>query len=432
MRTLLMLLVLSGVLSAQSVLLIVADDLGVERLSCYGVNAANANTPSLDALAAAGTVIETAWSAPVCSPTRAMLLTGRYPFRTGVGHIFAPSGSRFLKSSELTLAEAAPEVASAIFGKWHLADANPLFYGLPASQGFDHHVGTLTSFPNAPGPGGDTYFDWTKITNGQPSQVSAYATTELVDDAVAWIESRDGPWFAAAMFHAPHPPFHKPPQALHTLQLPPGPAADAPGIHHRAMTEAMDTEIGRLLEAVDLATTLVLFVGDNGTPGASAEGELMANHAKGTLYEGGIHVPMIAAGFGVRGGLRMGGLVSVVDVFPTVLGALGVVPPASDGVDLLRPLRIGLPSQRGIAFTELYKPNAPGGASFAVEAARSARFKLIRRNLVSGDPSLEGEEFYNLVNDPLEERDLLLTPMSPAEVEAFVALGLVLDDLGKK
>ncbi len=435
-RVLITVLALCASVSAQSVLLISADDMGIERMSLYGLSASNANTPNLDELARRGTVIETAWSAPVCSPTRAMLLTGDYPFHNGVGTIFsAEPGPDFIKGAEVFIPEAVPSADAALFGKWHLNDNDPALYNRPIDQGFDIWQGTPTGFPTITEPGDQNYSQYIEAlaVAGMPPVapvVSGYATTRTTDQAIQWIDARDGPWFMAVMYNAPHAPYHKPPQGLHTLQLGAGDPNDDAPLHHRAMVEAMDTEIGRLLESIDLSTTLVIFIGDNGTQEAAYDGPAQVGHQKGTLFEAGIRVPMIVAGAGVRRGRIMGGFVSAVDVFPTVIEAFGETPPTSDGISILTQLRCGRPSPRLELFSEQFRPNS-GQVFFAEEAARIGDFKLVRRNVHFSNPELIGSKFFNLKADPNEEVDLLLGVLTPREAAALGALEEMLDGLGK-
>lgn len=445
MRTFLLLCTLAAFAGAQNVLLIAADDLGVERLACYGVSPSNANTPTLNGLAELGTLVETAWSAPVCSPTRAMMLTGRYPFRTNVGTIYDPNGVAFLKGSEVTIPEAAPAgVASGLFGKWHLADNNSFYHSLPNTQGFDFWRGTMTSWPTNQSPGDPDYFAYPEITgvdgvDASVEDVTGYATTRTVDHVQEWIGTQSGQWFAAVMLHAPHAPYHAPPAYLHDVDLagldPTNP--EHLPMFHRAMVEAMDTELERLLQGIDFETTLVIFVGDNGTQVAAYDGPSPPTHAKGSLFEPGVHVPLIVAGPDVPAGVRMSGVVSLVDVFGMALEGLGVpasaLPSNVDAIGLLRYMRLGRQSPRSVVFTEQFRDVQHGGLFFAEEAARNSRFKLTRRTFDTQNPELVGDELLvNLNDDPLEAANLLDGVLTMREQTAHAVLSAVLDELGKK
>src|SRR5262249_14983720 len=154
-----------------------------------------------------------------------------------------------------------------------------------------------------------------------------YATTEQVDDAIARIQAMPEPWFLYLAFNAPHQPFHAPPPNLHTYHLFGNPD-DTPDLHFHAAIQAMDTEIGRLLSTLSPAKrerTTIVFLGDNGTPNEAITPPFEPGKAKGTLYEGGVHVPLIVQGRGVRApGRESDVLVNSVDLFPTVLALLGI------------------------------------------------------------------------------------------------------------
>ena len=169
------------------------------------------------------------------------------------------------------------------------------------------------------------------------------------------------------------------------------------------MIEALDTEVGRLLAEVDLTTTTVILLGDNGTPGNVIAAPFSAERAKGSVYEAGVRVPLLIAGAGVEGaGRRVSGLVATVDLFPTILGLAGIGLPAGvriDGISLL-PLLAGSATNgvlRPFAYTERFP------LRFDVDyerAIRTTRYKLVEYG--TGE-----REFYDLAADPLERADLL-------------------------
>jgi hypothetical protein len=189
----------------------------------------------------------------------------------------------------------------------------------------------------------------------------------------------------------------------------------------------MDTEIGRLLDNMDpdtLADTIVIFVGDNGTDKPATTAPFLPDHAKGTLYEGGVHVPLIIAGPGIPAGAECAALVAAVDLFATIADIAGV--PHSTGTDsvsmvpyLLNP---ALPSLRAYNYTEYFQPNGQGPYTTRQRAARDARFKLIWFYDHSDTPNVK--EFYDLQADPLEQVNLLpgpLPPLAQASLDALVA-----------
>jgi arylsulfatase B len=429
-----------------NVLLVIADDLGTDKLASYAPagDAPLPATPTLDALAAGGVSFDNAWACPVCSPTRATILTGRYPFRHGVK--FALPGSQALALEEITIPEVldlaqiqgGPDVASGAIGKWHLQGAAEGGADHPNLQGFDHFEGLLNGAPTGP----DGYYGWIETINGESSLNTNYLTTEQVDDALAFIEGQDDRWFCWLAFNAPHTPFHAPPSELHGVDLPdvadPG---DEPVPFFNAMVEALDSELGRLFASMDpevLASTTVIFVADNGTTGDVVLEPCDPLRSKGTVYQNGVRVPLIVSGPGVLlPGRRENAPVDVSDLFATSLELLGVnawpqLLPADATIDsvsllpyLLNPFA---PAQRDFVFTEVHAPVAipgvitaqlDGGLVAGAQAAQSQAyregvFKLVRQS----NGSLE---LYNLLADPLETNDLLFPPFLTSDFAAAKA-----------
>ncbi len=362
-----------------NVLVLLADDLGVDKVGVYGEAANPPPTPHLDQMAARGILFRNAWSNPVCAPTRATLLTGRYSFRTGIGGVRAPSGPWSLGLSEVTIPEmlglGETRYGTAAFAKWHLTNDSPFTH--PNDQGFDHFAGVWFNVDR----GSDNAYDYSffqKVVQGELGDVSAYAPTDKVDDALEWIAAAPGPWFVYLAFNSPHTPFHAPPQNLHTQNLSDAAcAAGGTGDEIRcydAMVEAMDTEIGRLIAGIDpqvLDNTVVMFLGDNGTPGRAGEPPRIANHSKGSTYEKGINVPLIVTGPMVtQPGAESLALVNTTDVFATIAEIAGVsldeeMPPETilDSVSFLPHLRDpSAPTTRQFVFAERFWPNSTAGA----------------------------------------------------------------------
>ena len=309
-----------------NVLILVADDLGIDQLAAYGVAPDPAPTPTLDLMAAVGVRFTNVWAEPTCSPTRATIQTGRYAFRTTVGAAINAFGDvPSLPLSEVTLPEmldlgTGGLYAHAAIGKWHLGSNETGGDFAPNLAGYSHFAGSLEGQIQ-------NYFSWHRIVDGVPSTSRRYATTVCVDDALAWIRLQSGPWLCVVNFQAPHAPFHRPPDGLHTQLLPPQdprPGCSVPGgdprPFYKATVEALDHEIGRLvtqLPAGQLQRTTVFFLGDNGTDPCVA-GAPFAPQNKGTLYEGGVRVPLIVAGKGVTGRGTCDALVNTTDLFATV------------------------------------------------------------------------------------------------------------------
>jgi len=435
-----LLLLLVGATSSQAqiypnILMIVADDLGVEKLASYGVGSAPPATPAIDRLAAEGMVFRNAWSNPVCSTTRATIQTGQFSFRTGIGSTVDEPDLGLRHDIETTLAEMiarAPvaDYTTAAFGKWHLnGEDDPDGFGFTAvgAAGFDHFEGTMR---NLQAFFGGTYFSYEKVTNGIVEDIeNSYATSDTVDWAVDYLSQAAGPWFGYVAFHAPHQPFHRPPEDLaETTDCIDGQSGDEMACV-RAMITAMDTEIDRLIRGVSNDEPLVvIFIGDNGTDGRVAEPPFSESHAKGSLWEGGINVPMIFWSPGLIDVGTSDALVNTVDLFATIAEIVGydyTQIPALDSVTLT-PYLLGNvhPAPRRLNFAELFKPNGCDATPQTGQAIRDERYKLIRLPANTG----EGEEFFDLTADRWEKNDLLPDLTGP-QLFAYERLSRALDTL---
>ncbi len=399
-----------------NVLLLIADDLGVDYIDCYKEGGDPAKTPTIDSLAANGVMFRNTWAYPLCSPTRAALMTGRYGFRTGIGHLVrgGRGGRRRVEgggsdlTKELTLPKLLDQArcgyAHGLIGKWHLGGGD----SGPNDAGWSHFSGVI------PGVIGRSYFSWRRTVDGESATSTNYATTQMADDALAFIranEQKGKPWVCVVSFVAPHSPFHRPPDKLHTTD---SKEFERGGniTFYRAMVEAMDTEIGRLLKELGdvRERTNVIFLGDNGTPGRMVQAPFRRGEAKGTIYEGGINVPLVVSGPAVGGRPRETlALVHVVDLFATIAELCGVEVGSHfpkerklDGVSFVPVLRSAeTVSLRETVFTELFRgdPNRAGHA-----AIRDERYKMIR--IFRGD-AIPKDRMYDLQKDPFELHNLL-------------------------
>lgn len=380
----------------QNILLIIADDYGCDSSALYNSGATLPPTPNIASLVTNGVLFRNAYANPVCSPTRACILTGQYGFRSGIGDVVDNTAS--LTSAAFTLPEAFSNAgvnyALAQFGKWHLASG-------PNSPRL---IGGWTNFAGSLQGAIANYTNWTKTVNGvNTAGYTNYATSDLVNDATNWIAARgSNPWFVWAAFNAPHTPFHNPPAAL----CPSYPANTLTNSRRQfeAMVEALDTEIGRLLSVVDRANTHIIFIGDNGTPGAVIAPPFSSARGKDTLYEGGIHVPLIISGPAVNFPNRTNDTpANAVDLFATILEMAGsstaAAVPANVTIDS-RSLIGALQSTNTIsrlAYAEEFGANV--SASAGGRAIRDDCYKLIRFN--------DGrDEFYDLQADPTELTNL--------------------------
>jgi arylsulfatase B len=235
-----------------------------------------------------------------------------------------------------------------------------------------------------------------------------YATAVVRDQFRRWWSTRRGPKFAYVAFSAAHSPFHIPPRAL--LPHPPSPLGVSETRHEfESMVTSVDTALGQLASVVDLRNTYVIVTADNGTPPTAASPRQQANKLKTTVYEGGVNVPFLIAGPGIRPGVR-DALISLVDVLPTCAELIGVaVPPGLDGRSLVPLLDDPAATVRDHVFVAQEDRN--GLLTFRHRAVIQPRWKVRRVNGL--------EQFYDLEQDPGE-----LQPLDPATLDPAVVQSL--------
>jgi len=433
---------LSGTPLGGNILLLIADDLGTDKVGAYGEHPNRPATPNIDGLAAQGILFRNAYAYSTCSPTRASMLTGRWGRRMGVGKRFNVAKSTFeLPLQALSLPELLDrseffDYDHSLVGKWHLASySGPSGYDHPGLTGFNWYAGSFANIEAAFHLGGvqPTYDHWEKVTNGKPASTDTYATTDTVDDAIGRIGTMASPWLLWVAFNAPHTPLHVPPPDLHGN---PGLTEDDPEVdRYHAMVEAMDSEIGRLLASMDSATlarTTIIFVGDNGTPGTAILPPLSQKHCKGTLYEGGVNVPLIVVSPIVGSpGSESAALVHTADIFSTVADLVGVPLAALespdgarlqiDGVSLLPHLiDPDTPSSREFIYLEQFGPSGPPPYRDDRRALRDARYKFIRQR--DGQ-----EEFFDLQGRFDDGPNLLTGTLDEQQSAALARLSAELD-----
>lgn len=303
-----------------NILFILSDDQGLDASAQYNESTDVPATPTLNALAEKGIVFENAWATPACTTTRGTILTGKYGTNSGVTYVPAKLSTEheilqsYLKNNSLTSA-----YQSAVFGKWHLGGGNA-DASHPNDVGVDYYAGNLKNL--------DSYYEWDLTINGSTETSTEYHTSKITDLALAWINQQTSPWFAWVAYSAPHDPFHLPPADLHDRNLS-GTADDISNNkreYYLASVEAMDSEIGRLLANLsddELANTVIIFMGDNGTPRAIIDAS-NTSHSKGTLYQGGVAVPLVISGAGVeRVNVRENALVTATDLYATIAEIAG-------------------------------------------------------------------------------------------------------------
>jgi len=257
----------------------------------------------------------------------------------------------------------------------------------------DHYAGNLAGTV-------DDYSSWDLTINGVQQSAGFYHTTAVTDMAIDWIRQQQGPWFTWVAYVAPHSPFHLPPAELHNRSLS-GTAEDIDNntrSYFLAAIEAMDTEIGRLLESLDddqRANTVIMVIGDNGTPRAAIDTSAFPRtHAKNSLYEGGIRVPFVVSGDPIgAGSVREAALVNTVDIMPTLSELAGAdIPPGIDGVSFASVLSVDGTSVTGSArqfnYSEFIGDMVTGWTVRDAEFARYQSSVLDVNNNASFDGSL--------------------------------------------
>ena len=407
-----------------NIVIILADDLGWRDVGCFG--SPYYQTPHLDALAARGVRFTSGYaSAPLCSATRASLLTGRSPARVNITSTCTyqhqeiepsttgPAFSRVvhvpqyseLRHEEVTMAEVlkANGYATAHVGKWHLGTES--WY--PQTNGFDVNKGGRER-------GSSPYF---RFRNGEvvAKDPQEYLTDRLTDEAVSFIqESKKGPFFLYLAHHAVHGPMQAKPEkiAAYEKSIP----ADSPqrNATYAAMVESLDESVGRIVKTLNdtglAENTLLVFTSDNGGVAEHAPGEFWTSNLplrgqKADLLEGGIRVPWIIAGAGVtKPGSVCAEPVISYDIFPSVLECSGIQKPADlvlDGTSFMPLLRGEQVVGRPLLFW-YYPHQSPKGVKEWGEpraALREGPWKLIQ--------ILEGSsELYNLDADIGESKNL--------------------------
>ncbi len=389
-------------------LLIIADDFGIDLSPCYQVGARKPKMPNLERMCDEGVVFDNVWVSPMCTPTRATLLTGRYGFRTDVrevGDVLADT-----ESIQDVITRADPSESNALIGKWHVSGDDDPDPDAPATFGVQHYAGFLSGFI-------DDYFSWDYVEDGKPAHTTTYSATWMTDKAIEWIGSQaDHPWFQWLAHNEPHFPIHLPPAELQTSGLPGGQDdIDAHQLDYAmAMSEALDTEIGRLLASMTPEVrddTTVLFMGDNGTDAPVVQAPFSEAHSKSSLYEGGIRVPLIAWGAGVtRHGQREDALVNGVDIPATIAALAGAGHSFHDGVSFQAAL--SNPAFTGRDHVYMDSVRAGRFADRSGWAVRDARYKLI----VYDDGS---DELYDISNDLAEHTNLIAKGV-PSDLAAVV------------
>ncbi|NOT36615.1 MAG: sulfatase-like hydrolase/transferase [Saprospiraceae bacterium] len=408
----------------QNTILIIADDVSPDYFGFLSSNTDTAHTPNLYALSRRAVRFSKAWASPICSPTRAGIFTGRYSFRTGVGDVIMSASSPQISLSEMSIAKllqahAPIKYNTACVGKWHLNNNQPSKRLIPNTMGYDLYSGNFSgAIPS--------FTNYTRIKNGILDTVTTYATTQTVNDAIAWMDTMNTnkPFFLWLAFNAPHSPYHLPPANLCNTTGLSGTTAHInanPRLYFKAALEALDTEIGRLIQYLQennfIDSTNIIFIGDNGNAPQVAQ-ITRTSRAKNTIYDYGVRVPFMAAGPAVVNPNRVSSeLVNTQDLFATIAELSGFsnwsnsIPNNTiiDSRSFLPILKNQAGTIRSWIFSEQFSSTADPSDGKTI---RNQDYHLLRFD--NGK-----EEFYNQTIDPEENNNLLIGSMNSTDIANY-------------
>lgn len=389
-----------------NILLIITDDQGYGDFSLHGNP--YVHTPHIDQLGAEGVRFERFFVNSFCAPTRAALLTGRWPLRTGCHGV--THNREAMRPSEVTLAEVLQSAgyATACIGKWHNGEQYPF---TPQGQGFDEFLGFTSGHIN-------DYFDPVLLRGSTPQPTRGFITDVLTAEAMRFISAAQGkPFFCYLAFNAPHSPFQVPERYFHKFK---SRGLDDSEAAFYGMCENIDENVGRLLTHLDQLKltpgTIVAFLTDNGGTAGVKRFNAGMRGGKTSVHEGGTRVPLFlrwpAAGWPSH---VVKPLASHIDLFPTLLDLCGVAPPpgaAPDGVSL-RPL-LESPSPGNWPERILFTHNPIDETNQYPGAVRSPRHRLVREikgksggsAAKANDSSASPWQLYDMEADPGEATDI--------------------------
>jgi arylsulfatase A-like enzyme len=401
-----------------NIVFILADDLGGADVSWRG---SEIKTPNLDKLALAGASLEQFYVQPVCSPTRASLMTGRYPMRYGlqVG-VVRPWAKYGLPLEEQLLPQALQSAGytTAIVGKWHLGSFDKAYW--PNARGFDHTYGHLFGAIDYNTHERDGEHDWYR--DGKPNKDEGYSTHLLAREAVRLVhdQAKEKPLFLYVPFNAVHAPLQVP----DNYKEPYGNLQE-PRRTYAGMVAAMDEAVGKIVAAIDETgrrkNTLFIFSSDNGGP---APGRITSNGSlragKGTLYEGGVRVAAFATWEGhIKSGITINEPMHMVDWYPTLLKLVGASPRQKlpvDGRDIWPCLTAGKKSPHeeillnstptaGALRMGNWKLILNGDTPDQAEGEEQPASKKKSAKRAAANPELK-VELFNLASDPMEKKNV--------------------------
>ncbi len=412
-----------------NIIYMLADDLGWKDVGFNGCT--DIKTPNIDKLCAEGVKLTQFYVQPMCTPTRAALMTGRYPFRYGLQTAVIPSVCTYgLDTTEWLLPQALKETRykTAIIGKWHLGHADKKFW--PRQRGFDYQYGAMIGELDYFTHEEHGVLDWYR--DNKPVREKGYTTTLIGNDAVKYIEAQNSstPFFLYLTFNAPHTPYQAPKEYVDRYPD----IADSTRRTYAGMVACLDDNIGRVVTDLDKKglreNTLIVFHSDNGGTRNAMFTGVMADvskikipcdngpyrEGKGTLFEGACRVCACANWPGhIKPGSTVDGMIHAVDLYPTLAALAGASTAKCkplDGLNVWDTIAEGKPSPR----TEFVYNIEPFRA-----ALRQGDWKLIWRTLLPSSVDL-----YNLAQDPSEQNNL-----AAANPEKVVAMQERLNALAK-
>lgn len=387
---------------------IVADDLGWKDVGFNGCT--DIKTPNLDALAKGGAKFSQYYVQNMCTPTRAALMTGRYPYRYGLQTIVIPTAAGYgLDTNEWLMPQClgAAGYKTAIIGKWHLGHADKKYW--PRQRGFDYQYGAMIGELDYFTHDEHGVLDW--FRDNKPVREKGYTTTLLGDDAVKYIKAQDGrkPFYLYLTFNAPHTPYQAPKEYIDKYSN----IADQTRRIYAGMVDCLDENIGKVVAALDQKglreNTLILFHSDNGGTRDKMFAGQMADmskvtlpcdngpyrNGKGSLFEGGSRVCALANWPGHIRAQTVEGIIHAVDIYPTLAALAGASTARCkplDGMNVWDTIAENKPSPR----TEFFYNVEPFRAGI-----RQGNWKLIWRTMLPSSVDL-----FNLAEDPYEKNNV--------------------------
>ncbi len=392
-----------------NILLIIADDMWLDASPGYNEGSKKPKMLHLEQMIDNGLVYDNVWAAPVCTPTRATIMTGKYGYHTNMLEVW-----NSLSTSEVGIQKFVDQQTNnaydhAVVGKWHIGNSADH----PGEMWVWYYAWLLSW-------GVKDYSNWNMTEAWKTTTSTNYITSEITDKAISWLDERgEKPWFLWLAYTAPHSPFHLPPKDLHTQDHLSGEARDMKRNaqdYYMAMLESLDTEMWRLLDSIpeeELENTVIVFLWDNGTPGKVVQYPYKRGKSKWSLYQGGINVPMIVSGYGVdRKWEREDMLVNTTDLYATIADL------AQTGTKSI---------YNSISFRDSFSRDILWERQYVYW--ESDEWYTIRDNQYKLLVISSWEEMYDLVKDPYENINLLDKTLTSVELTAKLQLESALKDL---